>query len=417
MAPNKNKASKKAATFAPSNEGGGDVDANSAVPLLPRHARGKHRRSQSFSNRPTMPLERNSEQQQQVQLDRPAKKRASTRRRTLNVSIRPMLLKDISTVYRLGNEIFTAAEFPNLYRTWDDFSVVENFNGSPELCFCAFDENESIVGFLLGETMTKANVETRGYIQWVAVAEPYRRAGIATHLLEAFTKEAKKRDISLWLADTQSDNGPAIALLKQAGLHTTADHVYMTRQINSKDYPMEHVDRDGYFNFCYTASRKNEKQRITVRPMEIADLHPVYLIGESIFTQRSPNLYNFWDEHLVLQSYLSDPDLCVVATVKNKTDDAEEEEEIVVGFCFGTTIEKPRSSWKYGYLVWLGCSDNYQGLGLATQLYNVVVELFVLEKCRIVMIDTQRNNEGAIKFFRGKGFGNDEEHVYLSNST
>jgi ribosomal protein S18 acetylase RimI-like enzyme len=89
----------------------------------------------------------------------------------------------------------------------------------------------------------------------------------------------------------------------------------------------------------------------------------------------------------------------------------------VVGFCLGTTIEKPRSSWKYGYLVWLGCSVNYQGLGLASQLYTVMTALFAKARCRIVMIDTQQNNRAALAFFRNKGFGHDEEHVYLSNAT
>ena len=31
------------------------------------------------------------------------------------------------------------------------------------------------------------------------------------------------------------------------------------------------------------------------------------------------------------------------------------------------------------------------------------------------MIDTQSSNEPALRFFRNKGFGHDEEHVYLSN--
>jgi hypothetical protein len=51
-----------------------------------------------------------------------------------------MKLKDISTVYHLGNSIFTASEFPNMYRTWDDFTVLENFGGNPEFCFVAETE-------------------------------------------------------------------------------------------------------------------------------------------------------------------------------------------------------------------------------------------------------------------------------------
>ena len=122
-------------------------------------------------------------------------------------------------------------------------------------------------------------------------------------------------------------------------------------------------------------------------------------------------LMQFWDENLVLQSYLSDPDFCIVATLKEQNDT-----ERVVGFAFGTTIEKPRSSWKYGYLVWLGCANDCQGLGLASQIYQTMLELFSQERVRMLMIDTQLNNEGALKFFRKLGFGHDENHVYLWNS-
>jgi ribosomal protein S18 acetylase RimI-like enzyme len=328
-------------------------------------------------------------------------------RSSMLFTIRPLTMKDIAPAYHLGNAIFTANEFPNMYRTWDDFAVVENFEGSPEFCFVAESAKKEIIGFLLGQTMTKSNVGTRGYIQWVAVLEPYRRHGVATSLLRSFTNVAKNENVSFLLADTPADNLPAIQMFQKAGLCRQTDHVYLTRQI-PKETKLSHVSEDGTFNYCYTA----KKQRIIIRNMEIDDLYPIYLMGENIFTTKSSNLYNFWDEHLVLQSFLSDPNLCAVATVKEPGQD----KETVVGFSFGTTIEKPRSSLKYAYLVWLGCSSDYQGLGLANQLYNVMLELFWIEKCRILMIDTQQNNEGALKFFRKLGFGHDEEHVYLSNS-
>lgn len=94
-----------------------------------------------------------------------------TRSRTRQYVIRPMQMKDVAAVYRLGNSIFTASEFPNMYRTWDDFAVVANFAGSSEFCFVvlggknAGDDEDEIIGFLLGDSMTKSKVGTRGYIQ------------------------------------------------------------------------------------------------------------------------------------------------------------------------------------------------------------------------------------------------------------
>jgi ribosomal protein S18 acetylase RimI-like enzyme len=253
-------------------------------------------------------------------------------------------------------------------------------------------------------------------LQWVAVDPPFRRQGIAKSLLAAYIDAAKKQNISLLLADTPADNHQAIQMFAGVGLSHRMDHVYLTCRLDTSRLQQQHVDEDGSFSFSYTA----KGQKITIRNMEVEDLHPVYTIGEQIFTKEFSNIHNFWDEHTVMSSYLSDPEFCVVATVRNKQYDEDGtttlSTEQVVGFAFGTTIEKPRSSWKYGWLVWLGCDPNFQGMGLATQLYNTMAELFALEKVNMILIDTQANNEGALAFFRKQGFGQDEEHVYLSNS-
>lgn len=170
----------------------------------------------------------------------------------------------------------------------------------------------------------------------------------------------------------------------------------------------QHVKDDMTFRYIYT--HPSSKQKITFRNMQLEDLYPVFAIGNEIFTRQNTNLYNFWDEDLVLASYLSDPEFAITATVK------ENKVEKVVGFAFGTTIEKPRSSWKYGYLVWLGCSKAYQGMGIAKHMFNIMLELFASEKVRMVMIDTQQSNEGALRFFRKLGFGHDEAHVYLCST-
>jgi ribosomal protein S18 acetylase RimI-like enzyme len=144
-----------------------------------------------------------------------------TRSRDRNYRIRAMEMKDCAVVYQLGNSIFTASEFPNLYRTWDDFAVIANFANSAEFCYVVIgekrvkhnndgddnendndqdeDQDEEIIGFLLGDSITKTSLGTRGYIQWVAVAPPYRRLGIATQLLNQFCAVAEAENISLLL--------------------------------------------------------------------------------------------------------------------------------------------------------------------------------------------------------------------------
>ena len=336
-----------------------------------------------------------------------------------------MAMKDVGPVYHLGNSIFTANQFPIMYRTWDDFTVVEHYEGSSTFCFVVETTQSpiEIIGFLLGTTVTKATAGTRGYIEWVAMAPHYRRQGLAHALIQRFvqvlasTTNHHSLRRMMMLADTPADNLPAIRMFEKAGLSHKVDHVYLMcpmppSVINTTAKPR--VDEDDMtFQFTYTATTTTtaKKHRITIRNMEIDDLHPIHTIGEQIFTKKSANLYNFWDEHLVLQSYLSDPELCAVATVQDDTTG----DNTVVGFAFGTTIEKPMSSWKYGYLVWLGCAPEFQGLGIAKQLYDVMLELFSLEKVRMLMIDTQQNNAGALRFFRKLGFGHEEQHVYLCN--
>lgn len=379
-----------------------------ASPSRPR--RKQHRRNPSVS-RTTMPLRGEDENNGSESDTKTAKiepsatlsKQAHSRSPPI-YTIRPMAFSDIRTVYKLGLTIFTSKEFPNMYRTWDDFGVVENFGSSREFCFVA-ESNKEIVGFLLGETLTKYNVGTRGYIQWVGVLPAYRRFHIASSLLQSFTRVAETQNVSLLLADTPASNIPAIRMFEKVGLVDKTEHVYLTRQVGpTRGERRNLVSDEGTVDFTYSAKKKN----ISIRNMEIEDLYSVYILGEQIFTAKSINLFNFWDEDVVLQSYQSDSDLCLVATVSEGGD------ERVVGFSFGTTIEKPRSSWKYGYLVWTGCSPDYQGLGLASQLYKVMQELFLLKKVRMLMIDTQENNEAALKFFRKLGFGHDEKHLYLS---
>jgi ribosomal protein S18 acetylase RimI-like enzyme len=416
---------------------------------------GTVRRQSSF--RATMPLRHDNESTNSASSisdqSHPVTETKPSFKTPPNFKVRGMTMKDIDPVYRLGLVIFTAKEFPNMYRTWDDFTVIENYEASREFCFVAEhvtkDNQTILIGFLLGESMTKMNCGTRGYIQWVGILPRFRRFGIATAMIEAYKSVSKDEGISSLLADTPSDNIPAINMFRKAGLSSLTDHVYLTKKLNKQDgitaKKKHRVSEDGEINFSFSVvgrhSKNGKKHHFTVRTMDIQDLHSVYNLGEQIFTTANLNLYNFWDEDVVLQHYLSDPEFCIVATEKEVTSSSHhgknhdkdhdnndedgssstssdsETRDKVVGFAFGNTIEKPRSSWKYGYLVWLGCAPDRQGMGLATHLYDVMVEIFAEEKVRMLMIDTQQNNIGALKFFRKLGFGHDEEHVYLCSTS
>lgn len=142
---------------------------------------------------------------------------------------------------------------------------------------------------------------------------------------------------------------------------------------------------------------------VRVRNMEIDDLAPIYHLGEEIFTSDSyPYLYRTWDEWEVIGLYNTDPDYCLVAEV----------DEQLAGFILGTIINK--SSWTYGYIIWLGVNPNFQRRGVGDKLVDKLVERMIEDGVRFMMVDTDPANTPAVKFFTRKGFGNTRQHVFLS---
>lgn len=143
---------------------------------------------------------------------------------------------------------------------------------------------------------------------------------------------------------------------------------------------------------------------IYVRVATIDDLGGIFHLGERLFTSAFPNLYRTWDEYEVTGLFHSDREYCLVA-------DADEE---LAGFAIGATVEKPRSAWSYGHLTWLGVDPAYHGQGVASQLFDEFVRRMRGAGVRMLMVDTQADNEAALRFFSRKGLSNPTEHVYLT---
>lgn len=140
--------------------------------------------------------------------------------------------------------------------------------------------------------------------------------------------------------------------------------------------------------------------------MEIDDLPTVFHMGEKLFTaSKAPTLYRTWDQFEVIELFQAEPELCLVA----ETDD-----DRIIGFALGTTIRKNRSAWKYGHLVWLGVETAYQRKDVSTRLFNEFRDRLVEMGVRMVLVDTEVENLPALHFFRKIGFGNPEQHVYLT---
>ena len=150
---------------------------------------------------------------------------------------------------------------------------------------------------------------------------------------------------------------------------------------------------------------KKKSGSLVIRQMEIDDLAHVFHLGEKLFTAREvPNLYRTWDEYEVVNLYQSDPELCLVAV------SAEE----IVGFILGSTLEKTHSAWKYGHLIWLGTEPEFQRQGIAVKLFRYFQDLMLESGVRMLLTDTEAENLPALHFFRKMGFGQPQQHIYMT---
>lgn len=144
---------------------------------------------------------------------------------------------------------------------------------------------------------------------------------------------------------------------------------------------------------------------VRFRNMTIDDFSEVFHIGEEVFTaDYSQSLYRTWDEYEITTLFNSDSDLCLVA----------EAGEDILGFALGTTVNKQNSSWKYGYLVWLGVRSGIQQAGVGSGLFKEIKRRMKEEGVRMIIIDTAADNVPAIRFFEKQGFADVQQHIYMS---
>ncbi len=142
-----------------------------------------------------------------------------------------------------------------------------------------------------------------------------------------------------------------------------------------------------------------------IREMTIDDFSEVFHIGEEVFTaEYSQSLYRTWDEYEITTLFNSDTELCLVAEAGDR----------IQGFALGTTVNKHNSSWKYGYLVWLGVRRDTQKGQVGSRLFKEIKRRMKEQGVRMIIIDTSADNEPAIRFFQKQGFGDIQEHVYMN---
>jgi len=146
---------------------------------------------------------------------------------------------------------------------------------------------------------------------------------------------------------------------------------------------------------------------VIIRDICLADLPAIYELGERLFpADKWPALYRTWDEYELAVHFASDSETCLVAEL----------DERVVGFALGTLLEKSGSAWTYGYLLWLGVDPAIVRKGIAARLFERMTDLFIRLGARMIMVDTDAENEAALAFFRSQGFGQETPHLFLSRN-
>lgn len=144
------------------------------------------------------------------------------------VKVRQMDIDDVAPVFHLGERLFEAESMPNLYRTWDEFEVIELFNGDTENCLVA-EVGEEIIGFALGTTVTKSRSAWKyGHLIWLGVHEHYQRYGVAEKLFHRFRAVMLDQGVRMLIVDTEAENLSALRFFRKMGFSNPQQHIYLS---------------------------------------------------------------------------------------------------------------------------------------------------------------------------------------------
>ena len=160
--------------------------------------------------------------------EEPSKKKSGS------LVIRQMEIDDLAQVFHLGEKLFTAREVPNLYRTWDEYEVVNLFQSDPEFCLVAEFEEE-VVGFILGSTLEKPQSAWKyGHLIWLGTEPEFQRQGIAVKLFRYFQDLMLEDGVRMLLTDTEADNLPALHFFRKLGFGHPQQHIYLTLNLSDQ---------------------------------------------------------------------------------------------------------------------------------------------------------------------------------------
>jgi len=156
------------------------------------------------------------------------------KKKRINIEVRQLEIDDLADVFHLGERIFTAREVPNLYRTWDEYEVINLFQSDPEFCLVA-ELDDKIVGFILGTTIEKTHSAWKyGHLVWLGIEPEFQKQGIAVKLFKHFRDLMLESGVRMLLVDSEADNLPALHFFKKMGFGHPQQHIYMTLNLSGQ---------------------------------------------------------------------------------------------------------------------------------------------------------------------------------------
>ncbi len=150
-----------------------------------------------------------------------------------DIIIRNLTIDDLAPVFHLGEKIFTLQSFPNLYRVWDEYEVVNFYSNDPESSFVA-EINGEIVGFILSYIVNKSP-KKYGYLVWMCVDPKYESKGIASKLFDEFKNYMLENDVKMLLVDTEAENKKALRFFMKKGFAQPNEQIYLTLNLGESE--------------------------------------------------------------------------------------------------------------------------------------------------------------------------------------
>lgn len=151
-----------------------------------------------------------------------------------------MEFEDLKAVFELGESLFTAENWPILYRHWDEYEIMERFISDGDYCIVAEDDNR-IVGFVIGAIIRKRKSRWKyGYIIWMGVHEKYQKKGVGKKLFSKILSRFKEEDVNILMAGTSPDNKKALGFFDKNGFKQREKHLYLFKNISKKKIPLKY---------------------------------------------------------------------------------------------------------------------------------------------------------------------------------